>query len=83
MSDLTVTQARDDFAQTVERVHHTHERVCITKHGRRVAALVSIEDLDLLARLEDHFDIEAAREALAESDERIPFDAIRKELGLR
>jgi len=32
--------------------------------------------------LEDRFDVEAAREALAESDERIPYEVVRKDLGL-
>ena len=35
-------------------------------------------DLDIEGRL----DIEAARNALAESSERIPYEQIRKELGL-
>lgn len=82
MSDMTVSEAREDFGRTVDRVHHRRERVCITKHGRPVVALVPIEDLELLALIEDRLDIEAAREALAESGERIPYELLRKELGL-
>lgn len=82
MSDMTVSEAREDFGRTVDRVHHRRERVCITKHGRPVVALVPIEDLELLALIEDRLDIEAAREALAESKERIPYELLRKELGL-
>jgi prevent-host-death family protein len=83
MPDLTVSQARDDFGQTVDRVHHRRERVRITKHGRPLVALVPAEDLDLLEALEDKLDLEAVREALAESSDRIPYDRVRKELGLR
>jgi nicotinate-nucleotide adenylyltransferase len=32
--------------------------------------------------IEDEYDIQAARAALAESDERIPYDQVRRELGL-
>lgn len=82
MSDMTVSEAREDFGRTVDRVHHRRERVRLTKHGRPVVALVPIEDLELLALIEDRLDIEAAREALAESGERIPYELLRKELGL-
>ncbi len=82
MPSLTVSEAREDFGRTVDRVHHRQERVCITKHGRPVVALVPIEDLELLAMLEDRLDIDAARAALAESGDRIPYDLVRKELGL-
>ena len=63
MPVLTVSEARDDFGRTVDRVHHRHERVCITKHGRPFVALVPVEDLELLAILEDRADIDAVREA--------------------
>jgi prevent-host-death family protein len=79
---MTVSEAREDFGRTVDRVHHRRERVRLTKHGRPVVALVPIEDLELLALIEDRLDIEAAREALAESGERIPYELLRKELGL-
>ena len=36
----------------------------------------------MLEALEDRLDVEAARKALAESDERIPYEKVRKELGL-
>jgi len=66
----------------VNRVRYTYERVGITKHGRCVAALISAEDLELLTALEDRFDLEAVRAALADSDERVPYELVRKELGL-
>jgi hypothetical protein len=43
---------------------------------RKVGCL--LEDLRLLEELEDQSDIKAAREALAESDERIPYEEIRE-----
>lgn len=82
MRDLTLSEARGDLAQLVERVCHRLERVCITKYGRRVAALVPLEDLELLEQLEDHIDLEAARKALSEPGERIDYAKLREELGL-
>jgi hypothetical protein len=47
-----------------------------------VAALISAEDLMLLEALEDRADLEEVRRRLAESDERIPYEQVRKELDL-
>lgn len=82
MEDLSLSEARGDLAQLVERVHHRLERFFITKYGRRVAALVPVEDLELLERLEDHLDLDAAREAKTEGGPRIDYAKLRKELGL-
>lgn len=79
MIDLTASEARSDFGPTLERVCHTQERVRIIKHGRPMAALVPVEDLELLEALEDKMDVEAARKALAE-DGSIGLDALRKSL---
>lgn len=82
MTDLTLSEARSDLAQLVERVRHRLERVCLTKHGRRVVAIVPIEDLELLEKLEDRLDLDAARAALDEAGERLDYAKVREELGL-
>ncbi len=43
---------------------------------------LTVEDLAVLEELEDRLDVEAARKALAESGERIPYDRARRELCL-
>ena len=48
------------------------ERVVLTRHGRRVAAVVPIEDLELLEQLEDAADLDAVREALADPNNATP-----------
>ena len=82
MTKMSVTAARDDLAEMVRRVEVSRERVVLTRHGRDVAALVSAEDLELLELLEDRADLEAVREALAESSERVPYAKLRADLGL-
>jgi len=82
MREMPVTSIRDALAETIRRVEYHQERVLLTRHNKAVAALVSADDLALLEALEDRADIEAVREALAESRERIPYDALRTELGL-
>ena len=83
MTKIGVSDARDHLSEVVDRVRYTHERVVLTKRGKDVCAIVSIEDLKLLEMLEDQLDIDMARKALAEAgEERIPLQSLREKLGL-
>ncbi|MBI2368711.1 MAG: type II toxin-antitoxin system prevent-host-death family antitoxin [Deltaproteobacteria bacterium] len=82
MARLNATKVRNDFADTLNRVAYRGERIILHRRGKDVAALIPIEDLKLLEELEDRLDAEAARKALAESDERIPYEEVRRKLGL-
>ena len=68
----------------VNRVAYAHERVILERRGKNVAALVSIEDLELLELMEDRTDLEAARKALADAKGKklIPWKDLKKKLGL-
>ena len=53
-----VTEARKEFADLVNRVAYSGERIALTRRGKVMAALVSAEDLELLERLrEQHADL--------------------------
>jgi prevent-host-death family protein len=78
---LTISEVREDFAETLNRVAYRGERIIIHRREKNLAAIIPIEDLMLLEELEDQSDIKAAREALAESDERIPYAEIREGLA--
>lgn len=82
MVKVTTSKAREDLADLVSKVHYHGERVVLTRYRKPFAALVSSEDLKLLELIEDRVDVEAAKKALAESDERIPFDEVCQRLGL-
>ncbi|MBM4019358.1 MAG: type II toxin-antitoxin system Phd/YefM family antitoxin [Planctomycetes bacterium] len=82
MTSLSVSKARGQFAELINQAAYRGRRVALKRRGKTVAAIVPAEDLAALEALEDRLDIEAAKEALAESDERIPFEKVRKELGL-
>jgi prevent-host-death family protein len=49
---VPVTQARAEFADLINRAAYGHERIVITRHGRVIAALISAEDLEKLAALD-------------------------------
>jgi len=79
---LPASKAREKFADVLNEVSVKGERVLLHRHGKDVAALISAQDLELFEALEDRYDVELAREALAESDERIPWDRLKADLSL-
>jgi prevent-host-death family protein len=86
MMRRNVVELRQSLADILNRAEYQGERIVIHRRGKDAAAIISIEDLKLLERLiedaEDRLDLNAARDALAESNERIPYAVVRKQLGL-
>jgi prevent-host-death family protein len=80
---ITVSEARQDFADVVNRVAYGNERVTVVRRGRDLVAIVPMSDVLLLEAIEDELDLAAAREALADSDEapRIQWTELRARLG--
>lgn len=81
MSDATVVEFRDNLSEFLGRAQHGHERVTITRNGKPVAAIVSVEDLELLRAIEDRVDLEAARAAMQEANETgfVSWDTLKTE----
>ncbi len=82
MTRLPASKAREQFADVINRVTYRGERVVLERRGKVVAALVPVEDLELLEALENKLDVEAARAALAENGPNIPWRKLKAELGL-
>lgn len=82
MVRMTAAKARQQFSSTLDRVAKHGERVVLERKGKRVAALVPLEDLELIERLEDEIDVREGRKALAEPGESIPFEDVLREAGL-
>ncbi len=82
-SSITVSEARQDFADVVNRVAYGKERVTVVRRGRDLVAIVPMSDVLLLETIEDELDLAAAREALAnaETEHRIPWTELRARLG--
>lgn len=81
---VSVVEARARFSDLVSRALLLHERVFVTRHGKRIAALVSAEDAELLEALEDRVDLEDVRKTRRDiaSHGTIPLARLVKELGL-
>lgn len=65
MKNITASTARRLWSQLLGRVEHRGARYAIVRNGHVVAALIPIDETDLLSELEDHLDLQQAREAIA------------------
>ena len=86
MAKISTKEPKQTFAQTLRRVTSKRERIIVRRNGRSVAAIVPMEDLAALERLEDRRDLRAAKKALADAKKKgekpIPWAKAKKELGL-
>jgi len=88
MTRINVSKAREEFPDILNRAAYAKERTIVSRRGKDLAAVIPIEDLRLLERLAreeiDRIDIEDARAALKEAEEKgtIPLEEVKKRLGL-
>lgn len=81
MTTLAATELRNRGSEAINRVAYAGERVLLQRHGKNVAAIVSIEDLELLQALEDRIDLAAARKALRQRG-RVAWGKVKADLNL-
>jgi prevent-host-death family protein len=84
MGQVNTVNARAQFSEIINRAAFGKERVTLTRRGKEIVAVVPIEDVKLLEALEDKIDLDEARAALAEAKKKrtVPWDKIKKELGI-
>src|SRR5256885_15831649 len=64
MSKIAVIDARKDLADILNRAAYGKERVVLTRRGKDVAAIVPIDDLNILEAIEDHMDLSESEKIL-------------------
>lgn len=84
MAKKSVSEAREEFSEVINQVSYSGQRVILHRHGKALAAIIPVGDLELLEAIEDSVDIEGAQKALKEANKKgtIPWSALKKELGL-
>jgi len=87
VTTVTLTDARDHLSDLVNRVAYGRERVVLERRGKRLVAIVPVEDLDAIEAAEaaeDAADLAAADAAWAEQgDEPLSNWAdVKAELGI-
>lgn len=80
---MTAAETRDNFADVLNRVSFGQERILVTRHGKELAAVISVDDLEQLEVLEEMVDRELLRRAREENtcEGTIPLDQFKAELG--
>lgn len=81
MSKVSTSAVRKDFSEVLNKVAYAKERIILQRHGKDVAAVIPIEDLQLLEDIEDKIDAKLAKKARKEKG-FIPWSTIKKELNL-
>ena len=79
---LNASSARAAFAKAVNKVVYGGERTVIRRHGRNVAAVVPMKDLETLEALEDRLDLEEARKIMKNPGRLVAWERIKADLGL-
>lgn len=89
MLHIPVSEFKNEIAETLNRVSYAGERVLLQRHGKDVAALVSLKELKILEEIEakeDEIDLREAKKVLQKiksgETSTISWDGAKKELGL-
>lgn len=80
--NISITKVRNNLATAVNRAAYAGERVVLERRGKPVAAIVSVDDLKLLERLEDEADVRAARRARKEKG-GLTLAQVKARLGMK
>jgi prevent-host-death family protein len=85
MLKYTTGEARERFSEVVNEAAFGKQRVVLTRHGKEIAALIPISDLQVFHELECLIDVNEAKKALSKlkSEGSITLDELKKELGLK
>lgn len=80
MNAIPISEVREHLADLGNRVSLRGERLIVERRGKNLFALVPVEDVELLERLEDQMDLEAIRAAKDEPTKS--WAEVKKALGL-
>jgi len=83
-ASVTAEQAKEHFAEVLDRAAKSKERVIVTRRGKPLAAIVPVDDVRFLEDLEERMDIDDAKAALEEAKREgtVSWSDLKKELGL-
>ncbi len=76
-TEISVSSARRKFSKIIDAVRVAGERILVTQHGRPAAAVIGVEDLELLQRLEDCMDVAEARRRMKEPADKVSLEDLR------
>jgi len=82
--EISFAEASEQFSEMFDRAADDKERIVVTRHGKRVVAIIPIEDVDAIERIEDRIDRRELRKARAEMAVKgtISLAELKAKLGL-
>jgi len=80
MSKISTSAARQRFSEILSKAEFAGERTILHRRKKPVAALVPIEDLELIERYEDELDARLLKKARKEKT--IAWEQLKHDLGL-
>ena len=81
-TEISASSARQNFSKIIDAVRVAGERILVTQHGRPAAAVIGVEDLELLQLLEDRMDVAEARRRMKEPADKVTLEELRSGLFL-
>ena len=79
---LTTVEARDNFAELIDRAAMSAERIVITRHGEPMAALISLDDLELVEEIERRLERKQRRRTTAPAPRRTDQPAAAEQMRI-
>ncbi len=81
MTTISIANVRRLLTEVVNAARYGKERTVLMRHNKPVAAIIPMEDYELLEALEDRIDLQEAREILEDPDrEFLDWDQARTKL---
>jgi prevent-host-death family protein len=80
---MSAGQAKAHFTEVVNRAAQGKERIMLTRRGKPLAAVIPVEDLEVIEAIEDAVDRDEIRKALKEIEVEgvIPWEEVKRSLG--
>jgi len=83
MPKMATSEARDKFTELINRAAYQGERTVIRRRGKGMAAIIPMEDFDLLEKVEDLIDRDLLKKARVEVRKKgtIPWEKVKADAG--
>ncbi|HSW94478.1 MAG TPA: type II toxin-antitoxin system Phd/YefM family antitoxin [Gammaproteobacteria bacterium] len=80
---INTADAKEQFIELINRVAHNKERILLTRRGKEIAAIIPVEDLELLLESQDKHDLREAIDALKEARSigTVTLEKLKEDLG--
>jgi prevent-host-death family protein len=83
VTTLNTADAKEQFTDLINRVSHNKDHIILTRRGKDIAAIISMEDFKLLQDSQDKNDLREAIDALKEarSSGTMALEKLKEEIG--